>query len=649
MRARARARRARTGTAVALSGLVSVSCGRAPTPDAPPAAPAPSLVAEAVTFNRHIAPIVFRHCVPCHRPGEAGPFSFLRYADVHKRASQIARVTKARFMPPWPPEPGYGDLAGSRRLTDEQVALIQRWAAEGAPEGPPSTPPPLPAFTEGWQLGPPDLVIELPEPYTVPAEGTDVFRNFVVRAPVHGPRYVRAMELRPGDKRVVHHANVLLDRSGSARRRDAKDPGPGFAGMDVELESDAFEPDSHFLFWKPGTAAITEPEGMAWTIDERTDLVLNLHLQPSGKPETIRPVVGLYFTETAPTRFPMLLQLEHDGAIDIPPGASDFVVTDEYTLPVDAEVLAVYPHAHYVGKDVQGFATRPDGTRTWLIWIRDWDFAWQAVYPLAHPVFLPRGSVLHLRIAYDNSEGNVRNPSHPPKRVVAGNRSTDEMGHLWVQVLPRQRDDRWALQETFMRRRLEKYPGDFVAHANLGAALEARGRPAEAIEEYRQALRARPQSAAVHNNLGAALQTAGDLDAAIAEYQQAVRAQPDHPSARHNLGSALVLSGAFAEALPHLREAVRLSPDDATARNNLGGALLETGRLVEAVEELRRAAKADPRSLNAHYNLGRALALRGRLDEAAGHLEQALRIQPDDPDARRELAVVRARQARRPN
>ena len=356
--------------------------------------------------------------MPCHRPGEAGPFSFLRYADVHKRASQIARVTKARFMPPWPPEPGYGDLAGSRRLTDEQVALIQRWAAEGAPEGPPSTPPPLPAFTEGWQLGPPDLVIELPEPYTVPAEGTDVFRNFVVRAPVHGPRYVRAMELRPGDKRVVHHANVLLDRSGSARRRDAKDPGPGFAGMDVELESDAFEPDSHFLFWKPGTAAITEPEGMAWTIDERTDLVLNLHLQPSGKPETIRPVVGLYFTETAPTRFPMLLQLEHDGAIDIPPGAPDFVVTDEYTLPVDAEVLAVYPHAHYVGKDVQGFATLPDGTRTWLIWIRDWDFAWQAVYPLAHPVFLPRGSVLHLRIAYDNSEGNVRNPSHPPKRVV---------------------------------------------------------------------------------------------------------------------------------------------------------------------------------------------------------------------------------------
>src|SRR5439155_21631450 len=156
--------------------------------------------------------------------------------------------------------------------------LIQRWARAGAPEGPPPAPA-APTFTSGWQLGPPDLVIETAEAYTVPAEGTDVFRNLVLRAPVRGTRYVRALELRPGGKRVVHHANILLDRTGAARRRDAADPGPGFAGMDVELESDAFEPDSHFLFWKPGTAAVSEPEGMAWTIDEHTDLVLNLHLQ----------------------------------------------------------------------------------------------------------------------------------------------------------------------------------------------------------------------------------------------------------------------------------------------------------------------------------------------------------------------------------
>jgi len=618
------------------------ACGRARSERATPSLPPP---AEAVTFNRDVAPIVHRNCAPCHRPGEAGPFSLLTYADVRKRADQIARVTARRYMPPWPPEPGYGEFVGERRLGADQIALLQRWVREGAPEGPPVEAPAPPRFTEGWQLGPPDLVVEMGETYTVPAEGADVFRNFVLPVPGKGTRYVRALELRPGDKKVVHHANVLVDTTGSARRRDARDPGVGFAGMDVELESDRFEPDSHFLFWKPGTAAVTEPPGMAWRLDEGTDLVLNMHLQPTGKPEPIRPTVGLYFTAEAPTKFPMLLQLEHDGAIDIPPGESHFVVVDHYDLPVDVEVLGVYPHAHYVGRDVQGSATLPDGTKKWLIWIRDWDFAWQAVYRFAHPVFLPRGSRLEMRITYDNSAGNVRNPNDPPRRVVAGNRSTDEMGHLWIQVLPRQRDDRWVLQEAYMRRRLEKYPGDFVAHANLGAALEQRGRGEEAIAEYRQALRARPGSAAVLNNLGAALQASGRLDEAIGRYREATRAQPDYLNARHNLGGALVQKGAFAEALPYLREAVRARPDDATDRNNLGGALLATGRVDEAMRELRRAVEIDPDSLNAHYNLGRALAARGLRREAVEQMEQALRIAPADPDARQALAELKAGRA----
>ena len=621
-----------TPVAAALALAAAAGCARARS------APPP----EVVSFNRHVATIVYRNCAPCHRPGEAGPFSLLSYADVRKRADQIARVISSRYMPPWPPEHGYGELAGERRLSDDEIALLQRWAREGAPEGPPAEAPPPPRFTEGWQLGPPDLVVEMRETYTVPAEGTDVFRNFVLPVPVRGTRYVRALELRPGDKKVVHHANVLLDGTGSARQRDTSDAGVGFAGMDVELESDRFQPDSHFLFWKPGTAAVTEPPGMAWQLDEGTDLVLNMHLQPTGRPEPIRPVVGLYFTDEPPTRFPMLLQLEHDGAIDIPAGDKNFVVADHYDLPVDVDVLGVYPHAHYVGREVQGFATLPDGSKKWLIWIRDWDFAWQAVYRFARPVFLPRGSRVEMRIAYDNSANNIRNPNDPPRRVVAGNRSTDEMGHLWIQVLPRQRDDRWVLQETFMRRRLEKYPGDFVAQANLAAVLEQRGRQEDAIAAYRQALRVRPDSAAVLNNLGAALQASGRLDEAIVQYREAVRAQPGHLNARHNLGGALVLKGAFAEALPHLRDVLRARPDDATARNNLGGALLATGRVEESIRELRRAAELDPRSLNAHYNLGRALSARGRVGEAAAAFEQALRIAPEDPDVLQALSELNA-------
>ena len=406
------ARRALWLTAV-VSALLGPGCGRARTDKAAPSS-APSPAAETITFNRHIAPIVLRNCAPCHRPGEAGPFSLLTYADVRRRAEQVARVTQIRFMPPWPPEPGYGDLAGSRRLTDAEVALIQRWVAEGTPEGPPSTPPSPPAFTEGWQLGPPDLVIEVPQPYTVPAEGTDVFRNFVLRPPLSGRRYVRAMELRPGDKRVVHHANVLLDRSGSARRRDARDPGPGFAGMDVELESDAFEPDSHFLFWKPGSPPVPEPDDMAWRLDRGADLVLNMHLQPSGKREEVRPSIGLYFTDRAPTRVPMLLQLEHDGALDIPAGDSAFTVTDELTLPVEVTLLAVYPHAHYVGHEIQGTARLPDGSTRWLVHIADWDLNWQAVYRLKQPMLLPKGTVVSMKWTYDNSSRNERNPHDPP-------------------------------------------------------------------------------------------------------------------------------------------------------------------------------------------------------------------------------------------
>jgi tetratricopeptide (TPR) repeat protein/mono/diheme cytochrome c family protein len=611
--------------------------------DATATPPAGGARTRPVTFNHDIAPLVHHNCAPCHRPGEAGPFSLLTYADVKKHADQIVDVTGRRYMPPWPPEPGHGDFAGARRLGDEDVALLRAWVESGAPEGAPEERKDPPRVPEGWQLGTPDLVLTLERPFTVPAEGTDVFHNFVLPVPVTGTRYVRAMELRPGDKRVVHHANVLVDRTGSARRQDAREPGLGFSGMDVELESDRFEPDSHFLFWKPGTAAVTEPDDMAWRVDGGTDLVLNLHLQPSGKPEQIQPVLGLYFTDRAPTRFPMLVQLEHDGALDIEPGRSDFVITDHYDLPTDVEVLAVYPHAHYLGHDIQGWATLPDGSRKWLIWIRDWDLNWQAVYRYLSPVFLPRGSRIEMRIQYDNSADNPRNPSDPPQRVKAGNRAVDEMGHLWLQLLPRSPEERVALQETLMRRRLEKYPGDFVAHANLAAVLEGRGRPEEALQEYELALLARPKSPAVLNNVGALLLSLDRPEEALQAYRDAVRADPGYANARYNLGNALVARGAFAEAVPQYEEAVRLRPDDAGALTNLGGALLAVGRTRQAAATLGRAVALDPASLNARFNLARALIAQGRLRDALAQLETAARLAPSDADTRHELEALRKR------
>jgi hypothetical protein len=202
--------------------------------------------------------------------------------------------------------------------------------------------------------------------YTLPAQGDhgrDLFRNLIVPVPLSGTRYVRAVEFHPGGGHMLHHANILTDPTESSRRLDGTDGQPGFSGMDLEIESERFDPDSHFVFWKPDTSPSAENDGIAWRLDPGTDLVLNLHMRPHGTPEVIEPEVGLYFTNEKPAKFPMLLQIEDDRALKIPAGDRSFVVTEELRLPLDAQVLAIYPHAHYLGEDVQGFATLPGGSK----------------------------------------------------------------------------------------------------------------------------------------------------------------------------------------------------------------------------------------------------------------------------------------------
>jgi len=593
------------------------------------------------TFNKEIAPILFQNCAACHRPGEAAPFSLLTYADAKKRAKQIAEVTASRFMPPWLPEHGKGDFAGERRLSDAQVEAIREWAMAGAPDGNTADLPPAPRFIEGWQLGAPDLVVTLDRPYTLTASGSDVFRNFVLRPQIDTTRFVRAIEIRPGNKKVVHHANVLIDRSGSSRLRDGKDGAPGFPGMDLRIESDTFDPESHFLFWKPGTSYSEEPPDMAWRLDPGTDLVLNMHLQPSGKPETLQPSIGLYFTDRTPTKVPMLVQLEHDGALDIPAGERSFVVTDSLKLPVDVDLLGVYPHAHYIGKDLQGIATLPDGTKRWLIHIPDWDINWQAVYRYREPVFLPKGTVVSMRYTYDNSDTNPRNPSHPPQRVTNGDRSVDEMAHLWLQILPRGgRDDRMVVQEAVMQRRLEKYPSDFVAEYSLGALMQQRGNVEEAVGHYRAALKSRPDNATVHNALGGALLASSQPQEAFEEFQRALQLQPDYSNAHYNLARLLMASDHFEDAIGHLQAIIRVNPRDVPALSDLGGALLATGKTDESIARLREAIHLRPDYFNARYNLGQALEAAGRPQEAVEQYRVALRLDPNDPDTRAAIAKL---------
>src|ERR1017187_6973039 len=613
----------------------------------------PAAQAEPITFYRHIAPIVCHSCAPCHRPGEPGPFPLLAYNDVRKRGPQIVSVIKRRYMPPWLPEAGYGDFQEERRLSGDQIRTIEEWVRQGAPAGSPADAPPLPKFVPGWQLGEPDLVIEAAAPYHLPSGGPDQYWNFVLPLTAPGTRWVKAIEIRPGNVRAVHHANVLIDRLRAARTQE-KAPGAGFPGMDLNIESDPFDPDSHFLFWKPGGTPWVEPAGMAWRADPGADLVLNVHMQPTGKPELVQPSIGLYFTGEPATKYPMLLQLEHDGALDIPPGDADFQVSDDFVTPMEMDVLAVYPHAHYLGHLLEGYATLPGGTRQWLIRIQDWDPSWQAVYHYAAPVFLPKGTVISMRYHYDNSAANVRNPNQPAQRVRHGNQSTDEMAHLSLQVLPHgAQDSRAELQEAIMLHRLEKYPGDFTAQFNLGVFMLARRRNADAVRYLRGAVAAQPDHPVALNTLGTALDSAGNVNDAAGFFERALQANPRYANARFNLANALVKQQRWEQAATEFRLVLADNPNDPGARQMLGEVLrvlgymsAQKGSLEEAVAYWRESLQFRQDDAAMHSNLGAMLARLGRFREAAPEFEAALRLDPKLEEARHNLQAARAQLAK---
>ncbi len=600
-----------------------------------------------VTYSRQIAPILYKNCASCHHPGGSGPFSLLTYQDARRWGKLMEMVTQSRYMPPWLPEPGYGEFAESRRLADGDIALIKAWVESGMAQGDLADAPKPPAFTSEWQLGPPDLILRSESSMTVPPSGTDLFRNFILPVPIAETKYIRAMEIKPGSPQVVHHANVLIDRTEALRRAHPDDWKQGIPGMEITVPSgDSFDPDSHFLFWKPDSLALVEPKGMPWRLDPGNDLVLNMHLKPTGKPETVDATIGLYFADKPATEHPMLLQLEHDDALDIPANDANFVVEDQLKLPVDVGVLGVYPHAHYLGKRMEGYAILPDGTKKWIILIRDWDIDRQSVYRLAAPLFLPKGSVIHMRYTYDNSIANVRNPNSPPIRVRAGNRSVDEMGHLWLQVLPRtspdeKEDPRALLEKAWMEDRLRKDPGDRISLYNLASVETNEGDYASAEALYRQALRADPNDALTHTALAAALDASGDWRQAEAEYEKAIAADPEDANARFDLAQLETRHQDFAAAEAQFRRLLAANPKDAGAHAGLGAVLAETEREAEAQREFEAALAIDPRNFDALYNLASLEAGNQNHARAIELATQALQ-EKDDADAHQLLAAIYA-------
>ena len=606
----------------------------------------PGADADPLTFTRDIAPMLLVHCAGCHQPGGGAPFNLLTYADARSRAAQIVDVTARRYMPPWKPEPGQGEFDRVRRLQDSELERLRRWVAGGALEGAKGDVP-APPRRAGWQLGAPDLIVEMP-PFILGSDGPDVFRTFVVPLPTTLRRFVSAVEFQPGAPRAVHHANLKIDRTRSSRRLDDEDAEPGFDGGSGR---DARFPDGHFLGWTPGQVPHDFADA-AWILEPGSDLVAELHMTPTGKPEPVQVRVGLYFSERPPLRRPSMLRLGRQS-LDIPAGAARYVSTDRYVLPVDVEVLRIQPHAHQLAREIRAWALRPDGAKLWLINITDWDFRWQDVYRYRAPVPLPAGTTIAMEVVYDNSAGNIRNPNRPPRRVTFGQTAASEMGDVWLQVVARGEGERDRLEHDYapkmlqediagVEKGLELNPGDARLRVDLALCYIAAGRSADAAAQLREAVRRDPASAAAQYELGTLLLNEGQLEAAATHLQQAVALKPAFADAYNNLGSARYLQGDADRAAAAYERAVALDAGHAAARYNFGRALEARGDRGRALEAYRAALALDAGQAEAHSRAASLQAVTGNLDEALRHYREALAIDPDLPGALADLAWILA-------
>lgn len=403
-------------TAAVGVGLFAVSRGNA----APNTKPEKKKA--AVTFAKDVAPIIFNNCTTCHRPGEVAPFTLMNYQDAKKRAKQIALVSESRFMPPWKADPKFGSYHDERILTPEQIATLKEWADAGAPEGSKAQTPALPKFTQGWAMGKPDLILEPSEEYTLGAEGRDVYRNFVIPTSYTEDKFVSAVEVRPGNRTVVHHVLLFTDTQGQARKLDAKDTEPGYA----TFGGIGFTPSGSLGGWAPGNQPRFLPDGIGQLLPKSADVILQVHYHKSGKVEKDKTRLGLYFCKKPvdkmmryiPVIFPMLR---------IPAGETNYQTKSAFPVFDNVTVYSVTPHMHLLGKEMTVVAKLPDGKENPLVRVPDWDFNWQTTYILKEPMKLPEGSKLAMTARYDNSTSNPRNPSNPPKQVTWGEETTDEM------------------------------------------------------------------------------------------------------------------------------------------------------------------------------------------------------------------------------
>jgi len=386
--------------------------------------------AQSVNYSEHIAPIIYNHCTNCHRPGEIAPFSLTNYLEVATWAGMIKNVTQSGSMPPWKPDPKYKDFRKENYLTQQQIDLIAQWVDDGFPQGNPALEPPLPTFPTGSQIGAPDLVLSFAQSHKVKGTNKDEYRYFVIPTGLTTNQKLVALEIRPGNKRVVHHTLVWQDTSGQAAASDAATPEYGYVGGGGSANFGTQLPG-----YVPGQKPILYSNGMAQTLYAGADLLLQMHYAPTPVDETDSTTINLFFADgPAPREVSSYIMTPFGNALTNGP----FVIQPnqvktfhgKFTVPYKLSLLGIAPHCHLLGKDWTVYAVTPTNDTLKLISIPEWDFNWQGAYYYKSPIVIPTGSVLHAYGTYDNTTNNPFNPANPPVTVSWGEGTNDEMYYL---------------------------------------------------------------------------------------------------------------------------------------------------------------------------------------------------------------------------
>jgi hypothetical protein len=394
------------------------------------------------TFGKDVAPILYKNCTGCHRPGEIAPMSLLTYDDARPWAKAIRDEVSEGNMPPWHADAKVGHFTNERRLTDEEKDVLVRWASGGAPKGNPRDLPPVPKYTDGWTIGEPDLVLTMPQEYKVPGDGFVEYEYIEIPTNLKEDKWVQALEVRPGNREVVHHVIVYARPPQAERRPSAL---RAAAGMEIPAGQSGGpeEPEgqkrvrgqSRFPVprrlgasiggFAPGTSAAVYEPGSALLLRAESTIVLQMHYTPNGEEATDRTKIGLKFASATPQRELRLTALVN-GSFRIPAGAPDFVVSAEMTTTADVTVRQLLPHTHLRGKSWEYSVTYPDGRAETILAVPKYDFNWQTSYIFTEPLKLPKGSTLRAIAHYDNSQANKSNPD-PTVDVRWGDQTWEEM------------------------------------------------------------------------------------------------------------------------------------------------------------------------------------------------------------------------------